>query len=783
MKFVIHLFYTARSLRPHSTILCRIDTLEKPSLLPSCLGYAFLKLCVNSSGQQPSGIEPAYSMAYLNSGEFSLQVFHGRIPDGQLREDAIGENMCPIPGALLKVRLFDSRQQVDADSRWTWKSKSSLGSGITTGASKISRDLDEESEPATSRTQQSNSHKGQAEVSIAESLLRCALTRPSGGKGLEHPLPIDARQALRILTERAEEDEALGRGEEEVEDEDSAQTAAREQLRRRQQRNHSRMEVLEAVSRYVEAVFPRLEEVRTLVNPIYMMSYDSGQGSLLALDMLYNMPNRKNLIKAADEATIVLAIRQGMSSGWDNKIKYFKTVFRYLPGTDGPSNSSSGSREVHSDTDFIIDDASVRPVLSSHELSPMFMDEFSCTANLNLTSRACLLVQVTAVDVLTSSKSPSASNSKEASRDLVSTAASGPSPPFPSHSRNNSLSGEESSEALAAQAKKSERWAKLKGLIGIYIGHNDAESTWWGLLPLHTSYPRGSSRTSSGTNSNTSAGGGGGGGARGGGERGGQAEGGVEGDGEGPVFVNAGTHLVPLFKGLPPDELISAADPMSWLLAALRRQRRTKKKASLYSTIFSKLAWSASSSSAPSPAPSPDLTLRRGISGSSNRPASSSTMSIASAIEDEAAQAQGGAGGDLLVLCKGSSAVVRVVDARLRKLANPPIALDASLCPSHRTLVRILRAYCARVTGDGEDSAEAGSPVAPRSPFPFSGGGSGGHAADLVDERKFNRNFARFSFNPLRNSEDRTLAASIPLSMEPDALFQEINEQFCQTVE
>ena len=686
-----------RSLLPHSTILCRIDTLEKPLLLPRCLGYAVLKVFVSPSGLQPVAAEAFDADSFLNSGEFSLPIYYGRIPDGQLREDTIVETMNPISGAFLRVCLFDSRYQVDTDSRWTWKSKSSLGTGTT--GTKMTKDADEDSDFGSARTHQPEPTQG---VTVVESVLQCAQSLQPG-QALQHPIPLNPNHALRVLYSR--EPHANSRME----------ASSREQLQILQQRNHRRMEVIEIVARYVEALFPRLDEIKTVVNPTYIMNYEDSVGSLLSLDMLYNMPNRRNLIRAADESTIVQAIRQGLSSGWDNKIKYFKTVFRYLPGT---SDEEFENTNKEASKEFVLDDASVRPVLTSHELSPMYVDDFSCTASLRLTARACLLIQVTAVDVLTSSKVSNVGGNL--SKDLVSAAHF---PGSPQRSRQNSLTGEEIGDVNTGSAKKSERLSKLKGLIGIYIGHNDVESTWWGILPLQTTYT---------------------------GPHPGDAS-------DIPFFAHAGTHLVPLFKGLPPEALIVAADPMQWLLSALKVQRRAKRTSSLYYTIFSKLAWKEKK--------------KDGLKRSSSVP----SMLPSSAMGDSGDESP-----QSLLLCKGSSAVVRLVDARLKKTANSPIAHDASICPSHKTLSRILRAYCSNEVDEvAEPAAHRITTYGNSQASIYEDTDNGG----AVDERKFNRNFARFSYNALRNMEDRTILACIPSTIEPDALIQEINQQFYQTVE
>lgn len=52
-KFDLHMGWRGNTLHPSITIVCRIDTLERPSLLPKCVGFAVLKLCVDGNGDQP----------------------------------------------------------------------------------------------------------------------------------------------------------------------------------------------------------------------------------------------------------------------------------------------------------------------------------------------------------------------------------------------------------------------------------------------------------------------------------------------------------------------------------------------------------------------------------------------------------------------------------------------------------------------------------------------------------------------------------------------------------
>ena len=93
-------------LSPTLTVLCRVDTLERPSLKSAVVGYAALKLCVTESGLQPVESDGADG-AKLNAGKFYIPINIGAIPEwGMLSEELI-ESLPPLPGAFLCVRLYD----------------------------------------------------------------------------------------------------------------------------------------------------------------------------------------------------------------------------------------------------------------------------------------------------------------------------------------------------------------------------------------------------------------------------------------------------------------------------------------------------------------------------------------------------------------------------------------------------------------------------------------------------------------------------------------------------
>ena len=138
LSLYIYIFFqiTASKLSIYVTLICRIDTLERPSLLPRCVGYAALKLCVDADGLQPvennnndnnnssnsnsrttgggGGTSsssqrppPSASSVHLNAGRFLIPLVQGRASVHSPLSETLMEQLPPIPGAYLAIRLFD----------------------------------------------------------------------------------------------------------------------------------------------------------------------------------------------------------------------------------------------------------------------------------------------------------------------------------------------------------------------------------------------------------------------------------------------------------------------------------------------------------------------------------------------------------------------------------------------------------------------------------------------------------------------------------------------------
>eukprot|EP00599_Poterioochromonas_sp_BG-1_P000127 CAMPEP_0173147286 /NCGR_PEP_ID=MMETSP1105-20130129/9048_1 /TAXON_ID=2985 /ORGANISM="Ochromonas sp., Strain BG-1" /LENGTH=1146 /DNA_ID=CAMNT_0014061749 /DNA_START=56 /DNA_END=3496 /DNA_ORIENTATION=+ len=127
-QFDLQMIWKGAILKPTLTVVCRIDTLEKPYLASRCVGFSVLKVFMDVNGQQPQHDYLPYnvhfsspsrnggnanlsggtsSQTYLNAGEFLLPIVYGKIPsEGRFCESVV-DDLPHIPDAYLIVRLFD----------------------------------------------------------------------------------------------------------------------------------------------------------------------------------------------------------------------------------------------------------------------------------------------------------------------------------------------------------------------------------------------------------------------------------------------------------------------------------------------------------------------------------------------------------------------------------------------------------------------------------------------------------------------------------------------------
>lgn len=717
-------------LTPSITIVCRIDTLEKPHLQPRCVGFAVLKLCVDADGFQPAP-SSSNKQVFLNAGQYLLPIVYGSVPSTGVFSESLMDKLPHIYDAYLSVRLFDPNVEKNSKGNKDTLSKG-IDFSVTTGRDAPKFDL--------------------------SNTIIAALLRYQPGKDSPLPrLPIDELVAQEI------------RKGVEV-DAEEKKVAVRQ------------------VNEWLIRVFPAVHQKLPGVNTRFLLNYDHRIGAFVALDMLYNMPEQRTFMRSTQEGIAKLHSGSMFNKPWDDKFSCFKTYFRYLPGSSVPKKLKGDA------TDFVIDDASMDLDFGSKEFFPVYNDDFSRTTGFELSHNACLLVVVTAVDVLTSRKAD-ALNPTQYFRDATanSEATLSPKPRPITRGEVMSFAFEAEDEKKAAARHAQERAFKLRGLVGLYYGHDDPAATWWGIVPLiakngaRTKKNRAgisasfSTQNSTGTNASqakarygkesvvplsttpfgSASGDNGevkinnwtGGGAHAStpdvvehfevprtpvdlmpklppfsaganfspastpsqtpanGVRGafmepsGSAEGNRVSD---EYFVNSGTHQVPLFHGLPPEDMTRSSNPLAWLLSNLTAQERLN---------YLKSGWLCGF-------------------GASN------LQSFPQPAVD-------------LELSPGASAIVSIIDPRLRQFCNDSISQNPQIPIVQDTLLKVLRVSASKF------DRKTGAMLPPL-------------------DAKYRAAYAKFEYNQFRSFPRRTLASSLPPNIMHEALLMEINEKFTE---
>ena len=712
--------------------MCRIDTLEKPLLQPRCVGFAVLKLCVDGSGDQP-GLTAHNNQVYLNAGQYLLPIVYGSVPSNGVFSESLMDKLPHIYDAFLSVRLFDPNVEA--------------GNGRPDN---LSRGLD----PSITLGRESR------KVNLSQTIMAVLLKHQPIVAGTLPRLPIDDFMSNEIA-----------RGAEiEVEE---------------------KKIIVRQVLEWLLRIFPPVYQKLPGVNTRYLLCYENRVGAFVALDMLYNMPENKKLMKATQEAAARLQSSSVFNKPFDDKISHFKTYFRYLPGSLVPKKLKGDA------TDFVIDDASTELDYSSKEYNPVFMDDFSRTAGFDLSPNACLLVVVTAVDILTSKKAD-ALNPTAYFRNTT-------APSVSARSRQGGRNSEvvafnfESEETKKSEARTlQEKAFKLRGLVGLYYGYDDPDNTWWGIVPLITRNPSANRKRKPTSNATPSVvsldimnspsptkpkpnkfgkesqvpvqyGGAaspspsavvpinnwiGGGSVQAGSQHseffevprtpvktinnnipmgsftfspGGSpaqtpAENMIRGahvEGAGPestggvrpdpdeFFVNAGTHQVPLFQGLPPEDMTRSSNPLAWLLSNLAAQERLK---------YIKSGWFCGSSATAARFPPSAVDLK---------------------------------------LTSGASAMVSVVDPRLRQFCHESISHNPQVPIVQDTLLKVLRVVASkfdRATG----------------------------AMQPPQDARYRAVYHKFEYNQFHSFRMRSMEAAVPHNILHDSLMAEINEKFAE---
>lgn len=223
---------------PTLTILCRLDTLERPSLKSVAVGYAALKLCVGPSGLQPVGNEPLGD-AKLNAGKFYIPINIGSIPEWGLLNEELIESLPPLPGAFLCVRLFEA---------------------TTDSPSAHQIPLPNSDDPVNG----SNFGSGPRDVgTVADSLY--------GSKVTDRNM-IEKLQPLPLLNSPVGKDFQMGK---DISPED-------------------RKQLMILLGDWIRATFTPYDEVNEYVNKKFLLRYEDSIGFLASTDGLHNMPPMRN---------------------------------------------------------------------------------------------------------------------------------------------------------------------------------------------------------------------------------------------------------------------------------------------------------------------------------------------------------------------------------------------------------------------------------------------------------------------------------------------------------
>ena len=662
----------------------RIDTLEIPNLKPGTIGFSTLKLAVDQYGCQPghATTQRHYPNIRLNAGRFELPIIYGwQRPHGEFNE-AFMSTLPHIHGAFLDVTLFDPSSEkvmIDAEDDYALQVR-----------------------PFTSP-----SHVLKENVVLSSTCVLCKiLSYLDVVQSLAPlpPLPIDE-----ALLDDIKAGAAIGPEEKTM--------------------------AIHECKNWLISVFPPMSLKPPSCPVKFMFTYDREVGILAALDMLYNMPHRSNLISAALESYHELKSNSGFFSRvYDNKIVCFKVYFRYLPG-------SLSSKKVKGN-DVIMDDVSMELDLNSHELCPVYTDDYNRASGQQLTPNAALLVVVTAVDVLTlqppsSSRGMSSADHRSHLSGLVGICFGKDDPvatwwgitPLFNTISNNSTKGPKSTlkvrkkAAINAigldsyledpKASATDRGVQLQAKEGLRVVVPDAEAP---SLKVDISIPSTSTTRDSSTPTNSWT------------TESSSASAHLtastvlqshhpsvhspngdllkEGTEKGALhFVNTGAHLVPLFHGLPPEPMIRSVVPYKWMIRNL------------------------------------SILAREDAMGSSGL----------CACGDIAVQQQTNKkGGPVNTrLTAGSSAIVNIVDPRAKRLATAP--MKSKPTPPkliETTMQEILKVLSFRI------DKQSGRPV--------------------FDPTKFNKLSSAFAYDPTKLSKSRRIVDAIPNSIDGATLVREM---------
>lgn len=681
------LFLIVTDINPSSTIICRIDGIELPSLTPKCVGFTALKFCEDYEGFQPSPSTSSFNNLYFNSSQQLLPIIYGKIPSGGIINEETANSLPHIDQAYLSVRLLEvtpeeivksnvRKEQINSDNLSMIMNKLKMNNNqeILLGKDKIVYIL----------VKFLYEEKKRIESEISSAVVGVSTSSsfpPTPSSITTTPVKSEKKNIPPLLQEIKELFSQI------------TPIVIEKILKYKLLPYTSFNNTFTLLNQFLFKKFPILKQKIRLADLSLMFPYKKSAGVFCSLDMLFNMPDREYLIDMAKKDIENMKIfdknkvelpefdinnPKYSSKVWKNQIKYFKTYFRYLVG--GNNKVSQGL------ANSILDDASLDLDLQSRELNPKFNDNFSHTVGIELNRFSTLLVVVTAVDILTkdppnpfiemikgeetalvlredienknslvpysSNKGESSlilGNDSEKSRTLLS---------YRTLSNHNSSFYRQKAMSNSPEVKSN----KVLTNMALYFGHGDPQATWWGVIPLFKSnnipyYPIPESEDFNDYIT-------------------------FESDNK-CIFINEGTHQLPLFQGLPPQELFSAYDPYQWVLDHLEVEVDTTRFVSKYKNNNQN---SSPPSTSPSPTASPTLSKKTKISKNKEIPKNSWYKSfLCTMIEKDAVIApdyNSLFNPNMLpqtdhtrpILSPGASAFIRIVDPRLRSFGLPSVS-------------------------------------------------------------------------------------------------------------
>jgi hypothetical protein len=206
---------------------------------------------------------------------------------------------------------------------------------------------------------------------------------------------------------------------------------------------------------------------------------------------------------------------------------------------------------------------------------------------------------------------------------------------------------------------------------------------------------------------------------------------------------------------LPPDELFTTVDPMQWLIKKLKKQQEYININNF--SIFRKFSLCCNNNK--------NHSLHHQIHNIS--------------VDENFYHASK----DFLELSNGASAIIRIVDSRLKNFISEPIAIDNEKKIKTNYLEQILKIISShhiknkKLKNDNiKKKKKRRKSIIERKKKPNL------DENFVLIESRYKSFLASFAYSSSKYKETRTIQESIPPTIEAQALIKEINQKFLQTI-